>query len=139
MQSVLRVDLHNDIATVPLYKGTDKGTTVWYVIMDVSDAALARALGLNFAPRLGNAYNGCPLCVQTVKFGHRVWRRASVEFAGTVDFSPMRILVPGPTGHTQPQHPMHMSSLWMAQISWITPNAAGRFKGTVRTCQRVRC
>jgi hypothetical protein len=98
MQSVMRVDLDNGIATVPLHKGTFNGTSVWYVRMDVSDADLARDLGLNFAPRLANASNGCPACVQTVESTDPVLGRAPVEFAGTVDFSPTRMIIPGPTG-----------------------------------------
>ena len=98
MQSVIRVDLHNGIATVPLYRGAFNGMSVWYVLMDVSDEGLAQELGLNFAPRLANAANGCPPCVQTVRSSDPVLGRAPVEFAGTVDFSPMRMLVPGPTG-----------------------------------------
>ena len=66
MQSVMRVDLNKGIATVPLYKGTYNGTSVWYVIMDVSDATLARDLGLNFAPRLAKASAGCLPCLQPV-------------------------------------------------------------------------
>ncbi len=67
MQSVLHVDLNRDIARVPLFKGSVGVTTVWYVIMDVSDEGLARELGINFAPRLANATNGCPGCVQEVR------------------------------------------------------------------------
>ena len=98
MQSVMRVDLTKNIATVPLHKGTYNGATVWYVLMDVSDANLARDLGLNFAPRLANADNGCPACVQTVKSADPVLGRSNVEFAGTVDFSPSRVLTPSATG-----------------------------------------
>jgi len=52
MTSVIQGDLDRNIARVPLFKGTYNGSTVWYVRMDVSDAALATSLGLNFAPRL---------------------------------------------------------------------------------------
>lgn len=97
MQSVLNVDLSRDIATVPLFKGSVNGTTVWYVIMDVSDRGLARELGINFAPRLANATNGCPGCVQIVRSSNPVLGRADdVEFRGLIDFSPGRIYVPGP-------------------------------------------
>lgn len=95
---MLRVDLSKNVATVPLHKGSYNSTTVWYVLMDVSDATLARELGLNFAPRLVNADNGCPACVQAVKSADPVLGRANVEFAGTVDFSPSRVLRPSPTG-----------------------------------------
>ncbi|MBA2362275.1 MAG: hypothetical protein H0V86_01945 [Chloroflexia bacterium] len=98
IKSVKRVDLNSGIATLPLHKGSYKGTSVWYVITDVSDEGVARELGLNFAPRLANATNGCPPCVQTVKSGDSILGRADVEFAGSVDFTPKRILVPSETG-----------------------------------------
>lgn len=98
MQSVQSVDLDKDIATLPLYRGKVNGTTVWYVITDVSDENLAREMGINFAPRLANATNGCPGCVQEVKSSDQVLGRADVEFKGMVDFNPMRIYEPGPTG-----------------------------------------
>lgn len=91
MQSVLRVDLSRNIATVPLYEGRVRGQTVWFVLMDASDEASAREFGLNFAPRLANASNGCPACVQTVRVNNGI-----VDFTAGVDFSPARILVPGP-------------------------------------------
>lgn len=97
MQSVISVDLSKDIARVPLFRGTVNGSTVWYVIMDVSDESLAKQLGLNFAPRLANATNGCPGCVQEVRSADQVLGRANVEFKGTIDFSPTRVYVPGPT------------------------------------------
>jgi hypothetical protein len=98
MSSVIQVDLDRNIARVPLFRGTYNGTAVWFVRMDVSDAAMATQLGLNFAPRLVNADNGCPACIQTVTSSDPIPGRAPVTFAGTVDFSPMRTLVPGPQG-----------------------------------------
>ena len=98
MASVISVDLDRNIAKVPLFKGTYKESTVWYVRMDVSDSLMARQLGLNFAPRLVNADNGCAACIQTVTSPDPIPGRASVAFAGTVDFTPMRQLVPGATG-----------------------------------------
>ena len=98
MSSVQSVDLTLGIARVPLFKGTYKGTSVWFVRMDVSDEGLARDLGLNFAPRLAKADTGCPGCIQTVKSSDPILGNAPVEFAGTVDFSPTRVLTPGPTG-----------------------------------------
>ena len=98
MSSVISVDLQRDIARVPLFRGTVNGSTVWYVIMDVSDERLARELGINFAPRLANADNGCPGCVQEVRSSNPVLGRANVEFRGTINFNPMRVYVPGPMG-----------------------------------------
>ncbi len=98
MSSVIQVDLDRNIARVPLFKGTYNGSSVWYVRMDVSDAAMATQLGLNFSPRLINADMGCPACIQTVTSSNPIPGAAPVAFAGTVDFSPMRQLVPGATG-----------------------------------------
>ena len=94
--SVLDVNLTRSFATLPLYRGTHDGTSVWYVITDVSDERLAEDLGLNFAPRLANIANGCPGCAQEVVSTEPVLGRGEVTFADTVDFSPARILVPGP-------------------------------------------
>jgi hypothetical protein len=98
MTSVIQVDLNRNIARLPLFKGTYMGSTVWYIRTDVSDSMLARTLGLNFAPRLVKADNGCPACIQTVTSSNPVLGSAPVQFSGTVDFSPMRVLTPGPTG-----------------------------------------
>ncbi|WP_210521830.1 DUF7482 domain-containing protein [Hymenobacter terricola] len=98
LSSVVQVDLDRNVARLPLFRGTYNGTTVWFVRTDVSDAGLATQLGLNFAPRLANADQGCPACVQTLQSPDPVPGRAAVEFAGTVDFTPMRIYTPSPTG-----------------------------------------
>ena len=45
LTSALRVDLSRDFATLPLHKGTAQGETVWFVVTDVSDAAIAQKLG----------------------------------------------------------------------------------------------
>jgi len=95
--SAQRVDLTRDFATLPLHKGTAGGETVWFVITDVSDAALANELGVNHSPKLSNIASGCPACAQTVKSADPVLGKAPVEFEGAPDFSPERTLVPGPT------------------------------------------
>lgn len=94
--SALRVDLTSDFATLPLYRGTAAGETVWYVITDVSDEGIARELGVNHAPKLSNASNSCPGCVQEVETADPVLGRAPVEFQGAPDFSPVRTMAPGP-------------------------------------------
>ncbi len=98
MASILRVDLDHNIATLPLYKGTYNGATVWFVRTDVSDEGMAKNLGLNFAPRLANADHGCPGCIESVTSSDPIVGNAPVEFKGTVDFSPMRVLTPSATG-----------------------------------------
>lgn len=94
--SALRVDLTRDYATLPLYKGSAAGQTVWYVITDVSDSAMARQLGVNHAPKLANAPTMCPACVQEVETSEPVLGQAAVEFQGAPDFSLQRTLEPAP-------------------------------------------
>jgi hypothetical protein len=79
------------IAQFPLQKGTSGGKTVWYVVTDSSNKADALARHVNYAPKLANAI-GTP-GVQTVKMVNGV-----VDFPATVNFSPQRVLQPGPNG-----------------------------------------
>jgi hypothetical protein len=107
-ESAIQVNLTKETVRLPLYKGIAyKGTpqqeTVWYVLLDASDAGLAHDLGVNYAPKLANIAINDPSAVQTVtlesptpdqnKFGQAV-----VDFQGAPDFSPTRIADPGPTG-----------------------------------------
>ncbi len=94
--SALSVNLTKDFATLPLHKGNVDGETVWYVITDASDAGVAEELGLNFAPKLSNITTGCPLCAQQVESESRILGESEVTFEGKPDFSPERILEPGP-------------------------------------------
>lgn len=100
--SAVRVDLTRDFATLPLHKGTAQGKTVWYVITDVSDANMARRLGINHSPKLSNAPRDCPACVQEVKTTDRVLGKAAVQFQGAPDFSLKRTLMPAPKPKTFP-------------------------------------
>jgi len=100
--SALRVDLTRDFATLPLHKGTARGKTVWYVITDVSDASMARRLGINHAPKLSNAPRDCPACVQEVTTTDSVLGKAPVEFQGAPDCSLKRTLKPAPKPKTFP-------------------------------------
>ena len=109
-ESAIQVNLSNETVRLPLYPGDapvpgHPGQTerVWYVLLDASDAGLAKDLGVNYAPKLANIAIGDPAAVQTVtldnpspdqnKFGPAV-----VHFQGAPDFSPTRTAVPGPTG-----------------------------------------
>jgi hypothetical protein len=102
-ESAIQVDLSKESVRLPLYRGRAGGETVWYVLLDASDAGLAHDLGVNYAPKLSNLAINDPEAVQTValdsptpdenKFGQAV-----VEFQGAPDFSPTRIAQPGPTG-----------------------------------------
>jgi hypothetical protein len=103
LESAIKVDLSKETVRLPLYKGKADGMTVWFVLLDASDAGLAHDLGVNYAPKLANLAINCPECVQTVglespapadnRFGQAV-----VDFHGAPDFSPSRVAEPGPTG-----------------------------------------
>jgi len=98
IRSAIAVDLQRDFARLPLYRARIGNRTAWYVITDVSDPDLARRRGLNFSPRLANLITSdCPGCVQTVASPRELGRRVVSRPAG-VDFSPRRLLVPGPNG-----------------------------------------
>src|SRR5712691_9742936 len=65
-ESAIQVDLSKETVRLPLYKGKANGETVWYVLLDASDAGLAHDLGVNYAPKLANIGIGDPEAVQTV-------------------------------------------------------------------------
>lgn len=83
---------HNDdTVTFPLYLGTSRGRTIWFIVLDASDGTQADAFGVNRSQKLANARG--TLAVQKVTV-----RNGIVEFPATVDFSPERRVVPGPQG-----------------------------------------
>ena len=102
-ESAIQVDLSKETVRLPLYKGKANGETVWFVLLDSSDAGLAHDLGVNYAPKLANIGIGCPECVQTgdarvADTGQNPFGQAVVDFQGAPDFSPTRIAEPGPDG-----------------------------------------
>src|SRR3984893_1884154 len=102
-ESALQVDLSKETVRLPLYPGTAHGKTVWYVLLDASDAGLAHDLGVNYAPKLANIAVSDPAAVQTVTLDSPTpqanpFGPGAVHFAGAPDFSPTRIATPGPTG-----------------------------------------
>ena len=90
------VDATKGTITLPLYLGHMKsGANVWYILTDVDDAEVATLLGLNFSAKLTFAANAA--------------RTANLDAAGnlvfdqgTVDFSPVRSITPGPVGKEFP-------------------------------------
>src|SRR5881227_204640 len=102
-ESALQVDLSKETVRLPLYKGKANGKTVWYVLLDASDAGLAHDLGVNYAPKLANIGINDPEAVQTVTLesptpAQNPFGQAVVDFQGAPDFSPTRIAEPGPNG-----------------------------------------
>ncbi|MGC2771868.1 MAG: hypothetical protein WA232_09235 [Candidatus Sulfotelmatobacter sp.] len=88
-----KLDAINGTITLPLYLGYMKGTSkkVWYILSDVSDPGVAAELGLNFSAKMTFMAPGA--------------RRANFDDTGdlifekgTVDFTPVRNIVPGPPG-----------------------------------------
>jgi hypothetical protein len=103
LESAIRVDLSHESVRLPLYRGKARGQTVWFVLLDASDAGLAHDLGVNYAPKLGNIAVGCGACVQTVTLDaptpqQNRFGQAVVNFQGAPDFSPTRVATPGPGG-----------------------------------------
>jgi hypothetical protein len=86
-----REDASYSNVTLPLYRGTCHGRTVWYVITDASTRQAAAALGVNYSPKLALAAGTD--AVQHVRVG-----RHGLDFPGTVDFSPDREIEQGPYG-----------------------------------------
>jgi hypothetical protein len=88
-----QVDAAKGTITIPLYKGTLKGTkkNVWYILTDVDDPGVAAELGLNFSAKLTFASNAA-------RTGNLDANGNIVFDKGTVNFAPKRNIVPGPAG-----------------------------------------
>lgn len=88
-----KLDAINGTITLPLYLGYMKGTgkKVWYILSDVDDPGVAEELGLNFSAKM----TFMAPAARTANFDDN----GDLIFdAGTVDFSPVRNIVPGPPG-----------------------------------------
>src|SRR3984885_3292030 len=82
--------------TIPLYLGHMKnGMNVWYILTDVDDASVAAELGLNFSAKMTFMANAA----RTANFDYN---NDLVFDGGTVDFSPVRSVTPGPSGSEFP-------------------------------------
>jgi len=87
------IDAAKGTITLPLYKGSMSGNhkSVWYVLTDVDDQGVATLLGLNYSAKL--TYSAAAARTANLDDqGNFVFDR------GTVDFSPVRGIVPGPPG-----------------------------------------
>jgi hypothetical protein len=82
--------------TIPLYLGhMATGQNVWYILTDVDNPGVAAELGLNFSAKLTFAATAA----RTANFDQN---NDLVFNAGTVDFSPVRSVTPGPPGQEFP-------------------------------------
>jgi hypothetical protein len=90
------VDTTTGTITIPLYLGHMKdGRNVWYILTDVDDSDVAAELGLNFSAKMTFAANAA----RTANFDQN---NDLVFNSGTVDFSPVRSITPGPPGNEFP-------------------------------------
>jgi hypothetical protein len=87
------VDAASGTITLPLYLGYMKGTNkkVWYILSDVDDSGVAAELGLNYSAKLTFA-------AQAARTANFDGNNNLIFDKGTVDFKPLRNVVPGPAG-----------------------------------------
>ncbi len=95
--SAVAVNTTAGTVTLPLHHGTSSGRSVWYVITESSNKADAERRGVNFSEPLRHV-----LGTRAVQQAHLV--NGVVDFPGTVDFAPKRVVVPGPTGFPPAQY-----------------------------------
>ena len=90
------VDATKGTITIPLYLGHLKnGKNVWYILTDVDNADVADSLGLNFSAKMAFMANASRTA-NLDQNGDLVFDK------GTVDFSPVRSVTPGPVGNEFP-------------------------------------
>jgi len=90
------IDTTKGTITIPLYLGHMRdGRNVWYILTDVDDADVAAELGLNFSAKLTFMSNAARTA-NLDQNGDLVFDK------GTVDFSPVRSVTPGPPGQEFP-------------------------------------
>ncbi len=92
IKSAINVNPAQETVTLPLFRGSHNGEAVYYVITDDSSEADAAARGVDWAPKLTHALGTA--AVQRVSRSNGV-----VQFPGIVDFSPKRVVTPGPAGN----------------------------------------
>ena len=85
LPSTISVNSTEHTAVLPLHRGSVGSTTVWYILTDASDAAVAKRLGVVFAPDLAQIGNAA---TQTA-----TQRGAGFAFSGAPDFSKTRTYV----------------------------------------------
>jgi hypothetical protein len=115
------VDSVGGTITIPLYLGhMTNGQNVWYILTDVSDSDVAAELGLNFSAKMTFAANAA----RTANFDQN---NDLVFDKGTVDFSPVRSVSPGPPGNEFPPVAFQPGSVGDANYSPYVQilNAAG--------------
>ncbi len=99
LASASEIDTVAGTAVLPLYRGEDtSGNSVFYIITESNDVDESIRLGLNWTPKLVHAMGTAATMRATVaneRGGRNPNEFPIVRFPGNVDFSPMRVIVPG--------------------------------------------
>ncbi|MEO6538357.1 MAG: hypothetical protein ABIT07_06810 [Ferruginibacter sp.] len=101
LESATQIDTVNATAVLPLYRGQDaNGGDVFYIITESNNVDKSIELGVNWTPKLVHAMGTKATQLATVVSGgaKNPHDFPILKFSGNVDFSPTRILVPGPLG-----------------------------------------
>ena len=88
LPSAIKLDQKAKTVTLPLFRGTHNGDTVWYIVTESSNRDDAERRGVIWAPKLSNALGTA--AVQRVRRDNGV-----VNFSGTVDFEPTWVVRTG--------------------------------------------
>ncbi|GAB3644240.1 DUF7482 domain-containing protein [Spirosoma arcticum] len=105
--------------TLPFYKGIGpSGNPTYYIITEAANFYVAKLLGVNFAPKLvfGRDTEGA----QNVTL-----ENGMIKFKGDVDFSPERIVKPGPDPMTFPPSVAQPGAVGDAQYSPLVVMPSG--------------
>jgi len=96
LPSTVAIDFTKKLVTLPVYKGIGpSGNPTYYIITEAADYDVAKMMGLNYAPKLANGRGTAGSQQVTMENG-------MIKFKGDVDFSPVRLLEPGPFPNTFP-------------------------------------
>ena len=91
LASATKLDTKAGTVTLPAFRGKSSRGEVWYIVTESSNRADAAKRGVIFAPKLNNAL-GTKAVQQATLAGDRL------SFAGTVNFAPKTVVVPGDQG-----------------------------------------
>jgi len=91
LKSAFSLDAKAGTVTLPAFRGRSTAGEVWYIVTESSSQADARRRGVTWSPRLRNALGTRAVQKATSTGG-------ALRFAGTVDFAPKAVVVPGDQG-----------------------------------------
>ena len=96
LPSAQAIDFQQKTVTLPVYQGIGpSGSPTYYILTDAADFAVAKLLGLNFAPKLAHGRGSEGSQQVTIENG-------MIKFKGDVNFAPERTIAPGPFPKTFP-------------------------------------